>query len=42
MNKTCEYHDGQTTPCETCEDAIYDYQVEQAYEDLREARSWGK
>lgn len=37
--RTCKYHDGQNMPCETCENAKYDYQVEQTYEELREARS---
>jgi hypothetical protein len=36
--RTCEYHDEERTPCAICLALELDYQIEQAYEDLREQR----
>ena len=34
--RTCQYHDGEKTPCEVCENARYDYEVEMGN------RSWAE
>lgn len=36
--KTCEYHEDERTPCAICLALVLDYQIEQAYENLREQK----